>query len=174
MMSWIKKIFMDAAVGFYVAAWHLFIGVAKATHAVVDGIGAAWAWWFRAFGVSDVIDRPDSGTLATRAAAHFGFGTLAVLVVPTVLGYPQWYALPALGVLYAAWEVWQWAVDPARHKRRVARRWDGAVDWGAVVSGGGGAAAADAQLGLLTAVVGCSAAVLILVSAALMAPRGTP
>jgi hypothetical protein len=166
-MNRIKRIFMDAAVGFYVAAWHLFIGAAKVTHATVDGIGAAWAWWLKAFGVSDVLERPDASTLAARSAGHAYIGYKAAELLARHMA--PWPVLLLLAALYGAWEWAQWARDPARFKRRVARRWDILNDFTAVWLLGGvglyvGRSATD--MGVLAFSV--ASAALILGAAAIM------
>ena len=167
-MNRIKEVFMDATVGFFIAAWHLFWGAGKWTHAIVDAIGAAWSWWREAFGVSDVLERPDASTLAARAAGHWTVGALSVLITASALGAHLWATLAALAALYAAWELWQRARDPDRHQRRVARRWDMAVDWAAVQLGGAATAAGIAQMGLLAGALAALGVALILGSAAIM------
>jgi hypothetical protein len=171
MMAWIKEAF------FSVWAWLIWeLGRAmweagRAVIAIVHAVEAAWAWWIAAFGVSDVLERPDAGTLATRAAGHWTVGALSLLLVVAALGAPVWAALVALTLLYAAWELWQRARDPDRHKRRVARRWDIAVDWTAVQLGGGSTAAAIAAHGALVGALVAVSGVLIFGSAAIMGRR---
>jgi hypothetical protein len=137
-------------------------------NAAVEGIMAAWSWWRAAFGVSDVLERPDAGTLAARAAGHWALGAMAVLIVSEAVGAPTWATLAALAASYGAWELWQRWVDPARHQRRVARRWDMAVDWSAVQLGGAATAAGVAQFGALAGALSVLGIALILISAAIM------
>lgn len=170
MMNRIERILITAVVGFYTAAWHLFLGAGKWTHAIVDAIGAAWTWWREAFGTSDVLESPDFSALAARAAGHWSVGAGSTLFV-WGLGAALWAASPALAILYGAWELWQRAVDPAKHQRRVARRWDMAVDWAAVQMGGACVIAALLGYGQLTSFFVVISVALILRSAWLMAKR---
>jgi hypothetical protein len=168
MMAWIKEAFFAGWAWLIWAVGRAMWEAGRAVIAIIGVIEVAWAWWIAAFGVSDVLERPDAGTLATRAAGHWTVGALSVLITASALGAHLWATLAALAALYGAWELWQRAVDPDRHQRRVARRWDMAVDWAAVQLGGAATAAGIAQMGLLAGALAALGVALILGSAAIM------
>jgi len=126
-----------------------------------------FSWWIAAFGKSDVLENPDASTLAARAAGHWAIGAASQMFLISA-GLPSWAGHTALILLYGAFELWQRQRDPARHQRRVARRWDIVVDWSSVQLGGlcAGLSAAAAGWPVLGAVI--VSGVLILGSAALM------
>jgi hypothetical protein len=125
-------------------------------------------WFIQQFGTSDVLENPDASTLAARAAGHWAIGAASQMFAIGA-GLPSWAGHAALILLYGAFELWQRQRDPARHQRRVARRWDIVVDWSSVQLGGlcAGLSAAAAGWPVLGAVI--ASGVLILGSAALMA-----
>lgn len=134
----------------------------------MSAIKRLFSWWIAAFGASDVLENPDASTLAARAAGHWAIGSAAQMFLIGA-GLPSWAGHTALFLLYGAFELWQHRRDPARHQRRVARRWDIVVDWSSVQLGGlcAGLSAAAAGWPVLGAVI--VSGVLILGSAALMA-----
>ncbi|MFT6772303.1 MAG: hypothetical protein ACJA1L_000007 [Paracoccaceae bacterium] len=168
MLKRIGSLMIDAFVWLLVGFWRSMgwfnTGVNAAT--------AAWEWWRAAFGVSDVLERPDASTLAARAAGHAFVGD-AFLKAAIALGAPAWAALAGLSALYAAWEIWQRATDPDRHRRRVARRWDMAIDWLAVQLGGWGAAAAALNHANGAAFLSLATIILVLGSTGIMTRNAT-
>jgi hypothetical protein len=127
-------------------------------------------WFIATFGTSDTLEQPDASVLAARAAGHWSVGAGSSLFV-WGLGAALWAIAPVLAVLYGAWELWQRAVDPAKHQRRVARRWDMAIDWLCVQLGGLCAITALLGYGELTSFLVATSVVLILLSSWLMAQR---
>lgn len=63
---------------------------------------------------------------ATRAAAHFGVGTVLCLIMVPLLG--PWGAVAIISAAYALWELCQWPGG-------LRMAWDGILDWVAVVLG---------------------------------------
>jgi hypothetical protein len=128
------------------------------------------AWWIAAFGTSDVADNPDASSLAARSAGHWSVGAGSLMTVISG-GVPWWAGHVALILLYAAWEAWQWRRDPARYQRRVARRWDIAVDWSSVQMGGLCIGLFSIGAGWPVPLAVAASAALILGSAAIMATQ---
>jgi hypothetical protein len=121
---------LDFAVWFYTSLWRLFLAVGRVGNSVVAALVAAGAWWQATFGTSDVLERPDASVLAARSAGHAYIGYKSVELIGRHMA--PWLALLLLAVMYGVWEWSQWARDPARFKRRVARRWDILSDFSAV------------------------------------------
>jgi hypothetical protein len=94
-MNRINKIFIDAAVGFYVAAWQLFIGVGKYGNVIVDSIMEAirrLPYLLNDLGKSDGDTKPSVYNAANTSLSHIAIGLWTALGAST-LGAPVWVAV---------------------------------------------------------------------------------